>query len=57
MMIYRLISVRFQHVYFMQSSFRLFFKASMDMFYSLKTHSHFQNGKPDSIGGNHRILT
>ncbi|CAK5053185.1 unnamed protein product [Meloidogyne enterolobii] len=40
-MIYRLISVKSKNIYYVQTSFRLFFKSS----------------KPDSIGANHRILT
>nr|CAD2173225.1 unnamed protein product [Meloidogyne enterolobii] len=41
LMIYRLISVKSKNIYYVQTSFRLFFKSS----------------KPDSIGANHRILT
>lgn len=40
-MIYRLIGPCRNTIYYVQSSFRLFFK----------------NGKPESIGGNHRLLT
>ncbi|KAL7080597.1 hypothetical protein ACQ4LE_000412, partial [Meloidogyne hapla] len=41
LMIYRLISIKSKNIYYVQTSFRLFFKSS----------------KPDSIGANHRILT
>ncbi|KAF7635067.1 hypothetical protein Mgra_00005508 [Meloidogyne graminicola] len=41
LMIYRLISTKSKNIYYIQTSFRLFFK----------------NSKPDSIGANHRILT